>query len=384
MASGASCYLCYDAVAMKKRKKRGITVGVAPGTLQVDRDALPSVLTALAYDTTRFVEIQLKNAAEIPQLRRDWPNVWVNVDGLGNAATLQAVGDIFGLHPLALEDVVNVQQRPKVENYEHCVFVVLRMVILGEQSDQMSLFFGKDFVLTFQERPGDCFNNVRSWLRKADTPVRKRKVDFLAYSLIDALIDHYFPLLETLGEQVEDLQTDVIMRPDSSMVVSITRIKRDLLRMRRAIWPLRDELSVMTRNGAFLNGDTSTYLRDCYDHTLLLIDTVETLRDITNSLMDAYLSAVNNRMNEIMKTLTIIATIFIPLTFVAGVYGMNFNAAVSPYNMPELNWYWGYPAAWALMGFVGLASTGFMWHKGWFRSMTPNPRAAAPKASKKQ
>ncbi len=355
---------------MKRRKKRGITVGVAPGTLQVDRDAPPSVLSAFAYDTTRFVEIQLKSAKEIPQLRRDWPNVWINVDGLGDAATLQAVGDIFGLHPLALEDVVNVQQRPKVETYEHCVFVVLRMVVLGEASDQMSLFFGKDFVLTFQERAGDCFSNVRAWLRKQDTPVRQRKVDFLAYSLIDALIDHYFPLLETIGERVEDLQTEVVTHPDSSMVVSITHIKRDLLRMRRAIWPLRDELSVLTRNGAFLNGDTSTYLRDCYDHTLLLIDTVETLRDITNSLMDAYLSAVSNRMNEIMKTLTIIATIFIPLTFVAGVYGMNFNPAVSPYNMPELNWYWGYPAAWAVMGFVGLASTGFMWHKGWFRPMT--------------
>lgn len=366
---------------MTKRKKRGIVVGVAPGTLQVDINAPAPVITAYGYQADRFVEKAVKTPDEIVALQNEWTNVWVNVDGLGDAKVLQAIGDIFKLHPLALEDVVNVQQRPKVELYDHCVFIVLRMVRLGEPSDQMSMFYGKNFVLTFQEQQGDCFDNVRAWLRQADTKVRQRGVDFLAYCLIDALIDHYFPLLELLGERVDTLQDEVIADPGGDMVVRINRVKRDLLRMRRAIWPLRDELSTLTRREAFLQGDTATYLRDCYDHTLVLIDTIETLRDVSNSLMDAYLSSISNRMNEIMKTLTIIATIFIPLTFIAGVYGMNFNPTSSPYNMPELNWYWGYPAAMGFMALVGLASTAFMWHKGWFRSLTAHGRRRGRQAT---
>ncbi len=359
----------------RQAKRRRAALGVAPGTLTVDASAPRPVLSVFSYGPHALTEQHDIRPEALPKMRQDGQILWLNVDGLGDAAVLQGVADVFRLHPLAMEDVVNVRQRPKVDVFPDCIFVVLRMVNLGRPSDQMSLFLGANFVLTFQESAGDCFEHVRGWLRKDASRVRQRGADFLAYSLIDALIDHYFPLLETCGERVEALQDEVLERSDHSLVVDIGHIKRELLQVRRAIWPLRDELSVLMRGGSLIQPETITYLRDCYDHTLLLIDSTETLRDIAGGLMEMYLSSVNNRMNDVMKTLTVISTIFIPLTFITGLYGMNFNPAASPYNMPELNWAWGYPFALTMMLAVAGGVATFMWRRGWLRSFS----SAAPR-----
>ena len=359
----------------RRRKRPSITVGAPPGTLNIDVNAPKPVITAYAYDGETLQEHKDAAPESLAALRKAWPLVWVNVDGLGDAKTLETVGSVFGLHPLSLEDIVNVVQRPKVETYDTYQFVVLRMISLRSDppSDQMSLVLGKDFVLTFQERAGDCFDPVRLRLRKNTPRLRACHADYLAYALIDALIDSYFPLLEQTNERLDDLQDEVLMNPSPQTVHAINRFKRDLITVRRAIWPLRDELSVLGREGSMMRPETRIYVRDCYDHTIVLMDMLETQREIAGGLMDVYLSSVSARMNEVMKVLTIIATIFIPLTFIAGVYGMNFNPAVSPWNMPELNAYWGYPLCWATMIGTAAVFIGFIWRLGWFKSAVVTP-----------
>ena len=343
---------------------------MAPGELRADPEALKPVVRVLAYGPQSWAEARLDNVEDLEALRRQHRVVWVNVDGLGDVQLIAKIGKIFGLHPLAVEDVINVQQRPKVESYDTFHFIVLRMVSSDttHSTDQMSLILGENYVLSFQERASDCFDCVRERLRKKYTSLLEGGSDFLAYSLIDALIDHYFPVLEQLGEQVDTLQEQIVGNPDPSLVHQINGIKRHLARLRRAIWPLRDELSALMRQRTFIAQQTTIYLRDCYDHTIVLMDLLESLREITGSLMDIYLSSVSNKMNEVMKVLTVIATVFMPLTFIAGVYGMNFNAAVSPYNMPELNWPYGYFASLGLMALVGTILLAFFWRLGWLRT----------------
>ena len=357
-------------IVRTKRSRRVQQIGTSPGTLTVDAAAQAPVITAYGYNGTTLSETVVAEPTALDNLRKEWPLVWVNVDGLGDAKVLETVGKIFKLHPLSLEDIVNVHQRPKVEAYEGYQFVVLRMVTLGEDppTDQMSLVLGENFVLTFQERSGDCFEPVRQRMRKNTPRLRACNADYLAYALIDALIDHYFPMLENCGERLDDLQDEVLLSPTPQTVHRINTFKRDLITLRRAIWPLRDELNTLGREGGQMRPETQVYLRDCYDHTIVLIDMLETQREIAGSLMDIYLSSVSNRMNEVMKVLTIIATIFIPLTFIAGVYGMNFNTATSPWNMPELNWYWGYPLCWGSMIITALILLTIFWRRGWFKS----------------
>lgn len=354
----------------KRVRRRRTPVGRPPGTLEADADAPPPVIRLIAFGPDEVVEREAADLESVREARGRWPVLWVDVDGLGDAALIAEIGRLFDLHPLALEDVLHVHQRPKHDEYGRCHFVVGRMLTPGERLDteQVSLFFGRDFVVTFQERAGDCWEPVRERIRKAQGRVRSAGADYLAYALLDAIVDAYFPVLEEFGERLEALEDRVVARPDRSAIGEIHSARRDLLTLRRAVWPLRDALNSLQRDVHLVTDETRVYLRDCYDHTVRIIDVIETGREIAAGLMEVYLSSLSNRMNEIMKVLTIIATIFIPLGFVAGIYGMNFNPEISPWNMPELNWRWGYPFALGLMAVVAGVLLAYCWRKGWFRS----------------
>ncbi|MEZ5668766.1 MAG: magnesium/cobalt transporter CorA [Alphaproteobacteria bacterium] len=345
--------------------------GAAPGTLVADPEAAPTRVSALSYNAEGLHEQTSCKPADIARLRRPGHVLWVNIDGLADIALIEEVGRVFGLHQLSLEDVVNVHQRPKTETFDDHSFVIVRMLHRdgwperGIETEQISLFIGEGFLLTFQEQPGDCFDPVRDRLRRGKGRLRQMGADYLAYALIDAVIDGYFPALEEIGEAVETLEDEVIAQPEPDQVDRLHRIKRELLTLRRAIWPTREMVNALIRDdSAHIGQTTRLYLRDCYDHAIQLMDIVETYREIAASLLDVYLSSLSARMNEIMKVLTIIATIFIPLSFLAGLWGMNFDTA-SPWNMPELKWAIGYPVALVVMLAVGVGLLAWFWRKGW-------------------
>ncbi len=354
------------------RARRRSKPGTAPGTVTVDPQSRPPVIQLTAYDATRIVERPIERVEQIREYLDAWPVVWVEVDGLGSAGTIEALGELFKLHRLALEDVVNVHQRPKVELYDEHLFIVARMVSWNSKLDteQLSIFLGKNFVLTFQEQdhPGDCLSPLRQRLREGRGLTRTGGPGYLAYALLDAVVDAYFPVLETYGERLEAIETEVIDGGSAEVVRQIHDIKHDLLLLRRAIWPQREAVNQLVRDHCnFINAETRVYLRDCYDHTVQLIDLVETFRELGTDLRDFYLSAVSNRMNVTMRLLTVISTVFIPLTFIAGIYGMNFDPNSSPWNMPELHWRYGYPAVLAVMGLIGAALMLCFWRAGWLR-----------------
>ena len=342
--------------------------GASPGTLTVDAEAPKPEIRVMAYGPDALVEKKYDSVRQVPQFLKEHPVTWVNVDGLGDTGVLRNLGKTFGLHRLALEDVVNVHQRAKVESYADHHFIIVRMVLLGERlnTEQFSMFVGSGYVLTFQETRGDCFDLVRERLRKGGGKIRRTGPDYLAYALLDALIDAYFPVLEDYGERLDTMEDEVICMPRQDAIFRIQDVKRDLLALRRAVWPLREAVNSLVRDESdHFKDDTKIYLRDCYDHLVQVLDMVETYRELGSGLMDVYLSSLSNRMNEVMKVLTVIATIFIPLTFVAGIYGMNFNAEKSPWNMPELAWYWGYPACLGIMVVIAVVLVGMFWRKGW-------------------
>lgn len=340
--------------------------GAAPGTVVVDPAAPPPEVTVIAFDGERIVESPVKHLAELPAFLARGEVTWVNVDGLGDGEIIHGIGKLFGLHPLALEDVVNVHQRAKVEEYDRQTFIVARMVEYGEQllTEQVSLFLGQDYVLTFQERPGrDSIEPVRDRLRKGHGRLRTGGADHLAYSILDAVIDGYFPVLERYSDLLDALEEDVTTRPDRGAVARLHSIKGELLVLRRALWPLRDALNELVRGDSQLvRPETRVYLRDCFDHTVQLIDLIETYRELGADLRDLYLSSVSNRMNEIMKVLTVISTIFMPLSVVVGYYGMNFR------HFPELGWPLGLGFVWGVMSAVVLGLVAFFRNKGWLSS----------------
>ena len=298
---------------------------------------------------------------------------WVDMLGLGNKETWRQMGEVFNLHVMAQEDVVNVPQRPKVVDYEEHLLIIAWMVMIKPNSEnfhkeQVSFILGKHYLLTVQEEPDyDCFDPVRDRIRKGQGIIRKHGADYLAYTLLDSIIDGFFPVLEVYGERIEELEDEVVVRPTRKTLEKIYKIRRELLTLRRAIWPQRDAINMLIRDSSdLISPEVRIYLRDCYDHTVQVMDMVETYRELSSGLMDVYLSSVGNKMNEIMKLLTVISSIFIPLTFVAGVYGMNFNTEKSPWNMPELNWYFGYPLCWGLMIAIACTLVYFFWRRGWF------------------
>jgi magnesium transporter len=306
----------------------------------------------------------------------------VDVVGLGSEKKLRGLGQVFQFHPLALEDVVHVHQRAKVDTFENHLLVVMRIPDPSnvQLTEQFSLFLGRNYVVTFQERPEDSFDLIRLSLRHTDSTTRQStKADYLAYRLIDAAVDAYFPVVEHVGDHLDNLDTRSADQGEAAFA-ELQTVKRELLTLRRAVWPLRDALSELrAETTPFITDATRVYLRDCYDHTVQLIDLVESYRDISGDVRDFYLVSINNRMNEIMKTLTVIATIFLPITFIAGVYGMNFDPDVSPWNMPELRWRFGYPFSLALMAAVAAGLMWLFWRRGWLRG-DPSRVEEAPHA----
>lgn len=359
----------------RKRRKslfhRRTAPGAAPGTLVADPAAPKPVVRLLAYGPQGCVERELHTIAEInqiPKFLEEYPVTWVNVDGLGDAEVISRIGKIFELHPLALEDVLNTHQRSKVEQYGETLFIVARVIEGGArlESDQLGIFLGRKFVVTFQHLAGDCLDPVRDRIRQGRGIIRTSGTDYLAYSVLDSVVDSYFPILETFGEEIETLEEAIIGETNVDVIAEIHDVKGKLLIIRRAVWPLREALHVLARDPIpVIQAETRIYLRDCMDHTYQMIDLLETYRELASDLMDLYHSSLSNRMNEVMQVLTVIATIFIPLTFIVGVYGMNFDTQVSPWNMPELEWYWGYPAVWGVMVAIAIGMLIFFYRRGW-------------------
>ena len=363
--------------------KRFAKPGTAPGTLRPPevRRVEEVSITVMEYGPDRVDEWQTRSVDEVlgrepgPAPDRapgEAPGRaavrWIDVVGLHDVEMLQSLGDHFGLHPLALEDVLNTGQRPKLESYRDHLFVVLRMIHPdpGQNTEQLSLFFGEGFVLTFQEAPGDVFEGVRKRIRHGLGRIRRMGSDYLAYALTDSVVDHLFPVLENLGERLEELEEEVIRDPDRKTVGAIHSVRKELLTLRRAAWPEREVVSALERSDSpLVQAETRVFLRDCYDHTIQILDMVETYRDLAASLLDLYLSSVSNRTNEVMRVLTVLASIFIPLTFMAGVYGMNFDPEAGPWSMPELDWAWGYPAFWGISVVIAAVLLIYFRRKDW-------------------
>lgn len=358
--------------------RRRAPAGSSPGLVIPDPLAHRPEVLALAYDAQQVREWTAPRVDELAAQRGKWPVLWVTVSGLGDAQLIQDLGRTFGLHPLALEDVVNVHQRPKAEEYPGNLFIVLRIPRnTGRlETEQVSLFLGEQFVITFLEDPGDCFDPVRRRIHDGRGRIRTAGAEYLAYALIDAAIDAFFPVVERYAERLDGLEDAMSLNPERHLLEALYEIKHDLRTIRRVFWPLRDEVNKLIRDHpAWFGAETRVFLRDCYDHTVQILDIVETYREIGADLTDLYQSSLSNRMNEVMKVLTIIATVFMPLSFVAGVYGMNFNPDASPWNMPELNWPGGYVFALGLMASVAAAMLYFFHRQGWLGSLMLPPRS---------
>jgi len=355
--------------AARRQRRRRVErrPGSAPGTLQGDPQAQPPRIRAMAFGAEACQEVEIRSPDELRSLLERWPVTWVNVDGVAHAPTLEALGQLFGIHRLALEDVINTDQRAKVESFAEHVFLVARApsATLAQHLEQHSLFVGRNWVLTFQEQEGDNFDLVRQRLRAAGSRIRCSGPGYLAYALLDAIVDSYFPVLDAVGTRLEALEDVVLEGPERETPHAIQAVKKELAALRRAVWPHRDALAALQRETGRFDAETLIHLRDCQDHVVRIVELLELYRETCSDLMNVHLSGLSNRMNEVMKVLTIIATIFIPLGFVAGVYGMNFDRSVSAWNMPELGWVWGYPFALGLMLAVALGLLWFFRRKGW-------------------
>jgi magnesium transporter len=349
---------------IKRQKKKA---GASPGTLIHigDQKVDETRITIIDYDEAHLQERVLDGIEEAFPLK-DLPTVtWINIDGLHEIDTIEKVGQHFNIHPLVLEDIVNTSQRPKTEEFEDLIFVVLKMLHYNENSEkisseQFSLVLGSNFLITFQEIQGDVFKTVRERIRKSKTRIRKAGCDYLAYALIDAIVDHYFVILEALGDKIEDIETQLLNNPTRDTLEIIHEMKREMIYLRKQIWPIREIINSLVKSeSSLIQKQLHVYFRDVYDHTIQIIDTIESYRDILAGMLDIYLSTLSNKMNEVMKVLTIIATIFIPITFVAGIYGMNFKF------MPELEWRWGYFMVWGIVIVVVGIMLGFFKKKQW-------------------
>jgi magnesium transporter len=322
-------------------------------------------LSVINYDGANFQEKEVRNVGEAVSIRKKSSVTWLNIDGVHMPEIIEQVGKSFGVHPLVLEDIANTGQRPKMEDFDDYIFVVLRMLRFDEtenqtKTEQISMVFGADFVVSFQEREGDVFDIIRERLRSNKGRIRKMGADYLAYSLIDAIVDNYFMVLEKLGEAIEEIEDKLVTDPRSETLQTIHDLKRETVFLRKSVWPLREVISRLERSESpLISKSTFVYLRDVYDHTIQVMDSVDTFRDTLSGMLDIYLSSVSNRMNEVMKVLTVIATIFIPLTFIAGIYGMNFKV------MPELDQPWGYPAVLILMLTIAVVMLIYFRRKKW-------------------
>jgi len=346
--------------------KRYHPPGTAPGTLTADQDASKRALKLrlMEYDASTLREHDEITPALCKASLENNTITWLHAHGFISPELLNEFGESFGLHPLAMEDILNTGQRPKLEHYEHQLFVVMSLPIWhGEDliTEQISLFIGKNYIISFHNGDHDPFEPLRKRLRTSGSRIRSRGADYLLYTLIDIIIDQGFPVLETLGEWIEDLEDELLGKPSQETLTQIHQLKRDLLLLRRMLWPQREVVNQLLREDQSLIQDgTRPYLRDCYDHIIQIMDLFETYRDMTAGMMDVYLSSVSNRLNEVMRVLTVIATIFIPPTFLVGVYGMNFT------DMPELHWRYGYALSWVVIVAMMVGMLAFFKRKKWF------------------
>ncbi len=354
---------------MPRTSKRRIKkIGLPAGTLVYTGEKTGGKIdiTLIDYDENVFEERTVQTVEECIPYRSKPTATWINVDGVHDAAMIEKLGDCFGIHRLVTEDLMSIVQRPKVEDYGDYLFIVLKMLAYDESSgnvvpEQVGLVVGRNYLLSFQEGiKGDVFHLIRERLRAGRGRIRKAGVDYLAYSLLDAIVDGYFLTLEKIGGQIDLLEEEVVSSPGGPVLEKLYRVKRELLFLHKAVWPLREVIaSLARRDSAFISEATTPYLRDVYDHLIQVIDTIEIYREILTELLGTHLSAVSNRLNQIMKVLTVIATIFMPLTFLAGVYGMNFKF------MPELEWKYGYLFTWIVMASIGIGMLFYFKRKKW-------------------
>jgi magnesium transporter len=357
-----------------KPSRRDITIrrrtppGASPGQVIPDPSQPKPTINVLAFGEDGVTSEAVPDAATARAMVGRRAMTWINVEGLGDARTIEQFGELFHLHRLALEDTVNVHQRAKVDDYGEVMFIVMRMVSCRERcaTEQLSLFVGPNWVLTFQEgTPGDPFDRIRARVREGGR-IRQLGSGYFAYARMDAVIDAFYPVLEVYAERIDELEDRATQPRNMRVMDELHEVKADLLVLRRALWPLRDAMAMLARDETSRFPETvRPYLRDCYDHVVQVVELIETYRELTADLRDLHMTSLSNRINETMRVLTIISTIFIPLTFVAGIYGMNFDPDFSPWNMPELRWYYGYPATLLVMLVMGLAMVGYFYRQGW-------------------
>jgi magnesium transporter len=351
-------------LAKKRSKKSGLPPGALVHIGEKKTDEIK--ITVTEFDETQFNQWEAKSFDECIPYRNKSTVTWINVDGIHHVDTLAKLGECFGLHPLVMEDILTTDQRPKMEDYDDYLYVVLRMLFCSDDqasevlTEQISLILGPNFVLSFQEKESNLFDPIIERMKNTKGRARKMGADYLTYALVDSIVDSYFVILERLGERIEFLEERLVLQPTPATLQLIHNLKREMIFLRKSVWPLREVISRLERGGsALIQESTMVYLRDIYDHTIQVIDTIETYRDILSGMLDIYLSSISNRMNAVMKVLTIIATIFMPLTFIAGVYGMNFK------YMPELEWHWGYPLIWLIMVMIALSMLLYFKNKKW-------------------
>ncbi len=343
-------------------------LGVAPGALFDDPDAPLPVISIMGYNEDGYEEELISEIESLPSLLTQWPVVWVDVQGPGSAPLMRRLGELFDFHRLALEDVLHGHQTPKIEPYEDFLLIVANEVSQPHplHTTPLCLFVKQGLVLTFHPEASKAVDTLRDHVRVPRGRVRFMGADFLAYAVLDLVVDFYYPVMDHFSDTIELLEAEVIETASTHTAASIHEMKQDLLALRRLISPLRESINTLIRDGhPVLTDATRVFLRDCHDHMVHVLEFIESYREILGGLLDIYLSSVSNRMNEVMRVLTVISTIFIPLTFLAGLYGMNFDASASPWNMPELHSYWGYPALMLFLACIAGGQLFFFWRKGW-------------------
>ncbi|SHJ08857.1 magnesium transporter [Malonomonas rubra DSM 5091] len=343
-------------------------IGLSPGSLvhvgeqKVERP----IFSFIDYTSEEFQLAKDVPFAECLRLKDKASVSWINLDGVHDPSQVEAFGKAFDLHPLALEDILNTGHPPKLEEYDNCVLIITKLFFFDQQTcqiqaEQISLVLTVSNVLTFQEQPGDIFDELRERLKRKSGRIRQRGADYLAYTMIDSVVDSYFHVLEKIGDRLDQLENELISQPSQELLQQIHQMKSQLIFLRKSIWPMREVAAKMLQNESELFDESTTvFLRDLYDHAVQVLDTVESFRETASGLVDLYMSSVSQRMNEVMRVLTVMASIFIPLTFIAGIYGMNFEL------MPELKWRYGYPMVWGLMVLCAMGLLWFFKRKKWF------------------
>ena len=361
---------------MTKLIRKSRLKGQAPETLLYEGSRKKSddvKITIFDYDEKDYMEKQAQSVEECIPFKDKSTVTWINVDGIHNVDILEKFNSCYLVHPMVLEDILDINQRPKAEDFGDYIFIVVKMLIYNEAKDdiaeeQVSFILGNNFLVTFQEaKSGDVFDIIRERIRGNKGKIRKLGSDYLAYALLDAIVDNYFIILEKIGEKIENIEAEVVVNPVPKTLYGINKLKRELIFLRKSIWPMREAVNTVARTeSALIRENVLVYYRDIHDQSVHAVDTIEAFRDSVSGLLDIYLSSVSYRLNEVMKVLTIIATIFMPLTFIAGIYGMNFNTAASRVNMPELNWRFGYLFVLSLMLLVALGMLVYFKKKKWF------------------